>query len=446
MAHPEEKLAELGLAVPEVAKPVAAYVPGGALGQLRLHLGQLRMRSGELMQPARSATRSHPTRPSSAPSSAPSTPSLRSRPSSATSTTGQADRRGRRFVASTSDFTGQPQVANGASELFGAVFADAGVRAVGGRSARAAAGRAGRGRAGRGVLSRAAGPLPPHLVEQARSTPTARRPPSRATPRPSYSCGGRRPGVGPCDLPAASADVDGLRRRHVRVPRGRGRSARLRRDRRVVGARPRRTGRSGWASTRPRRGRWSVPPCARRSRSRASCWPAPRPATWSPTPPATTGRPTGSRSSPASSRCRRSAHGAVWCCRTDLLGVGQLADPGVRAAPLPHLVLRCLAAGGTADARCRRVVVRELDARTGGRAGCRRQRPDDDAADLPHLPGDRQHGDPGGARRVGRQEHVDMFTPEVIRREGEASCPCPSGSAPGGGNGSADDVVGRGVG
>jgi enamine deaminase RidA (YjgF/YER057c/UK114 family) len=33
------------------------------------------------------------------------------------------------FVASTPDFTGQPQVANGASELFGKVFGDAGVHA-----------------------------------------------------------------------------------------------------------------------------------------------------------------------------------------------------------------------------------------------------------------------------------------------------------------------------
>jgi enamine deaminase RidA (YjgF/YER057c/UK114 family) len=30
------------------------------------------------------------------------------------------------FVASTPDFTGQPQIANGASELFGAVFGDSG--------------------------------------------------------------------------------------------------------------------------------------------------------------------------------------------------------------------------------------------------------------------------------------------------------------------------------
>jgi enamine deaminase RidA (YjgF/YER057c/UK114 family) len=33
------------------------------------------------------------------------------------------------FVSSTPDFTGQPQVANGASELFGKVFGDAGVHA-----------------------------------------------------------------------------------------------------------------------------------------------------------------------------------------------------------------------------------------------------------------------------------------------------------------------------
>ena len=33
------------------------------------------------------------------------------------------------FVASTPDFTGQPRVANGASELFGEAFGDAGVHA-----------------------------------------------------------------------------------------------------------------------------------------------------------------------------------------------------------------------------------------------------------------------------------------------------------------------------
>jgi len=33
------------------------------------------------------------------------------------------------FVSSTPDFTGQPQVANGASELFGKAFGEAGVHA-----------------------------------------------------------------------------------------------------------------------------------------------------------------------------------------------------------------------------------------------------------------------------------------------------------------------------
>ena len=50
MTHPEERLAELGLAVPEVAKPVAAYVPAVRSGNFVFTSGQLPMRSGELMQ------------------------------------------------------------------------------------------------------------------------------------------------------------------------------------------------------------------------------------------------------------------------------------------------------------------------------------------------------------------------------------------------------------
>jgi len=49
VAHPEEKLAELGLSVPEVAKPVAAYVPAIRSGHHVFTSGQLPMRSGELM-------------------------------------------------------------------------------------------------------------------------------------------------------------------------------------------------------------------------------------------------------------------------------------------------------------------------------------------------------------------------------------------------------------
>ena len=49
MSHPEERLAELGLSVPEVAKPVAVYVPAVRSGNHVFTSGQLPMRSGELM-------------------------------------------------------------------------------------------------------------------------------------------------------------------------------------------------------------------------------------------------------------------------------------------------------------------------------------------------------------------------------------------------------------
>ena len=54
------------------------------------------------------------------------------------------------FVASDPSFTGQPKVVNGASELLGEVFGDAGVHARSAVGCRGAAdGRAGRGRADR---------------------------------------------------------------------------------------------------------------------------------------------------------------------------------------------------------------------------------------------------------------------------------------------------------
>ena len=46
---PEERLAELGLSVPEVAKPVAAYIPAVRSGNLVFTSGQLPMREGQLM-------------------------------------------------------------------------------------------------------------------------------------------------------------------------------------------------------------------------------------------------------------------------------------------------------------------------------------------------------------------------------------------------------------
>ena len=46
MATPEERVEELGLTIPEVPKPVAAYVPAVRTGQYIYTSGQLPMRDG----------------------------------------------------------------------------------------------------------------------------------------------------------------------------------------------------------------------------------------------------------------------------------------------------------------------------------------------------------------------------------------------------------------
>ncbi len=48
-ATPEERLAELGLSVPEVAKPVASYIPAVRTGNYVFTSGQLPMRDGQLI-------------------------------------------------------------------------------------------------------------------------------------------------------------------------------------------------------------------------------------------------------------------------------------------------------------------------------------------------------------------------------------------------------------
>jgi enamine deaminase RidA (YjgF/YER057c/UK114 family) len=129
MATPEEKLAELGLSVPEVAKPVAVYVPAVRTGSYVFTSGQLPMKSGELMttgkvggevtlEEAVACAQQCALNAIAAVKAEIGDLSLVKRIVKVVA-----------FVASTPDFTGQPQVANGASELFGKVFGDAGVHA-----------------------------------------------------------------------------------------------------------------------------------------------------------------------------------------------------------------------------------------------------------------------------------------------------------------------------
>jgi len=129
MAHPEENLAELGLSVPEVAKPVAVYIPAVRSGSHVFTSGQLPMRAGELMmtgkvgdevslEEAQDCARQCALNAIAAVKAEVGDLANVKRVVKAVV-----------FVASSPDFTGQPQVANGASELFGKAFGDAGVHA-----------------------------------------------------------------------------------------------------------------------------------------------------------------------------------------------------------------------------------------------------------------------------------------------------------------------------
>ena len=126
MSTPEERLADLGLSVPDVAKPVAAYVPALRSGNHVFTSGQLPMRDGELMltgkvggevtqEEAVECARQCALNALAAVRAEVGELSAVKRIVKVVA-----------FVASTPDFTGQPLVANGVSELLGEVFGEAG--------------------------------------------------------------------------------------------------------------------------------------------------------------------------------------------------------------------------------------------------------------------------------------------------------------------------------
>jgi len=129
MSAVEDRLAELGLSVPEVAKPVAAYVPAVASGDLVFTSGQLPVRDGELLATGKVGGAVDPET-----AVACAEQCALNAIAAVKSMVGDLDRVEQvvkvvAFVSSTPDFTGQPQVANGASELFGKAFGEAGVHA-----------------------------------------------------------------------------------------------------------------------------------------------------------------------------------------------------------------------------------------------------------------------------------------------------------------------------
>lgn len=129
MSTPEERLAKLGLELPPVARPVAAYVPAVRSGPYVYVSGQLPWRDGELIakgkvgaevsvEDANSCARQCGLNALAV---------INAELGSLSAVKRVVKVLG--FVASDPAFTAQPQVVNGASELFRDVFGDAGQHA-----------------------------------------------------------------------------------------------------------------------------------------------------------------------------------------------------------------------------------------------------------------------------------------------------------------------------
>jgi enamine deaminase RidA (YjgF/YER057c/UK114 family) len=128
----DDRLAELGLELPDVVPPVAAYVPAVTSGSYVFTSGQLPMVSGRLPESGKVGEGPGLVAPERAKELA-ATCAINAL-AAVRAQLGDLDRVSRvvkvvAFVASDPGFTGQAAVANGASELLGSVLGDAGVHA-----------------------------------------------------------------------------------------------------------------------------------------------------------------------------------------------------------------------------------------------------------------------------------------------------------------------------
>jgi len=132
MADIEARLAQLGIDLPDVVPPVAAYTPAVLDGGYVYTSGQLPMVSGALPATGKVGEGHGLVPPADAKEYA-RTCALNAL-AAAKSVLGSLDRVRRvvkvvGFVASDPAFTGQPGVINGASEVLGEIFGEAGVHA-----------------------------------------------------------------------------------------------------------------------------------------------------------------------------------------------------------------------------------------------------------------------------------------------------------------------------
>jgi enamine deaminase RidA (YjgF/YER057c/UK114 family) len=129
MSTPEQRLAELGLVLPDVVTPLASYVPAVRSGSYVYTSGQVPIVNGQMAvtgkvgadvdaETAKAAARTCALNALAA---------VRALTGDLSAVTRIVKVVG--YVASTPDFTGQPAVVNGASDLLGEVFGDAGAHA-----------------------------------------------------------------------------------------------------------------------------------------------------------------------------------------------------------------------------------------------------------------------------------------------------------------------------
>ena len=128
----EDRMSELGLSLPAVAAPVAAYIPATTTGNLVFTSGQLPFVDGALPATGKVGTGTQDVSPERAAELA--RVAALNAVAAVHALVGDLDTVVRvvkvvGFVASQPGFTGQPGVINGASTVLGEIFGEAGVHA-----------------------------------------------------------------------------------------------------------------------------------------------------------------------------------------------------------------------------------------------------------------------------------------------------------------------------
>jgi enamine deaminase RidA (YjgF/YER057c/UK114 family) len=129
VSTPEQRIADLGLKLPDVAAPIAAYVPTVRTGDLVFVSGQLPWQDGEMAATGKVGSDVTPEQAKELARTCAlnAIAALKAELGDLSAVRRVVKLVG--FVASSPDFTGQPGVVNGASDLLAEVFGDAGVHA-----------------------------------------------------------------------------------------------------------------------------------------------------------------------------------------------------------------------------------------------------------------------------------------------------------------------------